>query len=258
MTAGNVRAMLAGRKWQTRRIITPALEMHDFGTGKGPVPAFTKKHCPPDMLAVGLDVLRKPGNSGLVRCPHGMAGDVVWIQENYSLEILRAPTREVYCTYLADGMHAVCTLTPEEWAKLMSRKTAIDRPTPGRFMYRSLSRIRRDLAEVRAELVQEITDRDAWAEGISTDDKFDKPLAALAGILSQYPLDKKMTKDELVALSPKDFHLGHLDGMAPHESQYGKITWTTARGAFVALWAAIHGPASWTANPAVWVLEFER
>jgi len=44
-------------------------------------------------------------------------------------------------------------------------------------------------------------------------------------------------------------------------SRFGDVgdqLWVAAKGVYAALWEAINGPGSWSANPYVWVVEFRK
>lgn len=96
-----------------------------------------------------------------------------------------------------------------------------DSPKPNPVnMPRVASRITLEITGIRVERLQDISEDDALAEGITT-----------KGVL-----------DDIAFCNPKAPIIDH----------------PTARNAFIALWQSINGAESWAANPWVWVVEFKR
>lgn len=129
-----VRAILEGRKTQTRRILTPPAP-YDFGDS-------------------GIDVLWA---TGYIHCPKGIVGDRLWVQESFRVH--KAFDRERLAgkgwrttVFEADAPHAF-----DHWGKLR----------PARFMPREYSRITLEITEVRVQRLQEINFDDIQAEGFA-------------------------------------------------------------------------------------------
>lgn len=99
-----------------------------------------------------------------VRCPYGPEGTRLWVREDH--QFLKRDGRRVLVRYLADGAERWVTLTEREEAKLDARRSELTRPQPGRFMYRSCSRILIPLVEIRLERLQDISEEDARREGV--------------------------------------------------------------------------------------------
>ena len=158
-----VRALLAGTKTQTRRIVKARdLEWMDVHQG-----------------------LREPDNAE--RCPCGQPGDCIWVRESWSPDppdvdgwgytawagcregqIAGVPERfrhPRFCNYAADWLHG-----PIRW-------------TPSIHMPRWASRITLEVTGVRVERLQDISEADAQAEGwtrrpeVSTDPQVHKEAA---------------------------------------------------------------------------------
>ena len=133
-----VRAILEGRKFQTRRIVKPDIAdciesnypdpMNEIfvETDKGDIPL---KYC----------------------CPYGEVGDVLWARETF------AAPEDWLIVYRADYNDGECNL--------------VDCWKPSIFMPRKYSRINLKIVDVRVERLQEITDLDSLAEGIEIDEE---------------------------------------------------------------------------------------
>lgn len=136
-----VRAILDGRKTQTRREIKKA-------TGKAFWRMFEREegHC-----FAFRDELR----SYEFKCPYGQPGDRLWVKETFALGsqngIVHAADEQVF--YRA---------TDPAWDE---ENTAF-KWKPSIFMPRRLSRITIEITDVRTERLQDITEQDAIAEGI--------------------------------------------------------------------------------------------
>jgi hypothetical protein len=142
-------------KWQTRRVIKPQPTSFD-----------------PELAPPGLfqdDRGNRPNlwrlNGKWQPCPYGIPGDLLWVQEAYQITAPGECDGEVAGFYLANGMPFEVALTEDEWAKWTARKYPY-RATPGRFMYRSLSRLLLENKRVRATQLHAISRSDACAEGI--------------------------------------------------------------------------------------------
>lgn len=154
-----VRAILAGRKSQTRRLIS---EPHDSGIELGDDGAFAFMHAPSCgggcdyACAAAGEVL--PDHIGY--SPYGRAGrwKQLWVQETFAVarefdrfRPSRIPRRgRSRIWYLADG-------PKPPWAG----KTRV-----GRFMSRWASRLTLQVIRVRVERIRDITQADAIAEGM--------------------------------------------------------------------------------------------
>ncbi len=123
-----VRALLEGRKTQTRRLVTP---------DPGPLAAFYKI----DAFNVALFT-----NGQDRRCPHGTAVDTLWVRETWA----QVP----YCR--ADG-NDILYRSDRDYQTISWR--------PSIFMPRWASRLTLRITSVRVERLQDISEEDAVAEG---------------------------------------------------------------------------------------------
>ncbi len=139
-----IKAILDGRKTQTRRVIKPQPCRPGIGT-------------PPEQWPEKYPEL----------CPYGVPGDRLLIKESYRITDV-SPKGWALFDYIADGKRGGCQLAPAEFAKWKARKKPYA-VTSGRFMYRSLVRLKPPVTNVRVERVQEINWKDCVAEGVRLD-----------------------------------------------------------------------------------------
>jgi len=205
-----VRAILAGRKTQTRRVVKPAPpewcgEAHHRGAA--------------DWYLTESPI---PFNAFDAKCPYGQPGDRLWVRENYRIKL----SDDRWVNYPASGEHWQRWMHPQEpeLEKLAQRKRHVGLVTPGRFMYRSLSRLTLEVVSVWVESLSEITEADAIAEGIEKSDR---------GYL--------------------DYHWEQKRGQSLARGWFSDPVLS-----YRSLWETINGPGSWDANPWVWVVEFKR
>lgn len=144
-TGEMVRAILEGRKMQTRRVIKPQPEGYEV---------FYWNMTPQEVAATsgwkkapfGCWVRDDNGLKFFKTCPYGQIGDQLWVKETWALN---NPILDNKVRYRADLM------SPD-----------LGKPwKPSIFMPRWASRITLEVVRVRVERVQEITGADAQAEG---------------------------------------------------------------------------------------------
>jgi len=219
-----VRAILEGRKTQTRRIVKPqpvASPGYEHATA---FHADTEYSRALGATFAGRDTnpLRwwfadASGPRAAYACPYGSPGDRMWVRETWCLAHpdyhdtdKEAGTRPVkdgrFCFYAATD--DVDTGDGSPWK-------------PSIHMPRWASRITLEVTAVSAERLQAISEADAQAEGV---DRY-------AGACDH----PRFGCDEIDCLGQ------------------------THRASFAALWDAINGDrAAWASNPWVWVIEFKR
>lgn len=232
-----VRAILDGRKTQTRRVVKPkheggvitslnpdGLPIESWGGGKG-------------FAAVGMEVRESP---------YGKPGDQLWVRETFATSGEKdsggSPTRRV--AYQADGwagyvyapqpphrhghiLKSECP-TSDEIGECFGLGRYGGKWRPSIHLPRWASRIQLEVTGVRVERLQDITPDDAWAEGIwHASEEFRRQVCQMrdsAESLRQLRLET-----------------------------------------FQELWNSINGKPrddgediSWSANPWVWVVEFKQ
>ena len=186
-SAPMVRAILAGTKLQTRR----ALKQVQVRSAAMPEPEWRSVH---------------------TLCPYGQRGDRLWVKETWRVcggkeyEYQQDPSQVMYrATHQEDGF-------PFTWESYVWR--------PSIYMPRWASRILLDVTAIRVERLQDISEADALAEGITP-----KWEPGCSGRLME---------------------------------ALGGFSFRPAASAYAELWEQINGPGSWDANPWVWVIEFKR
>ena len=230
MSAPMVQAILAERKTQTRRILKPQ-----------PLLIVETYTWPEDGLKSKASWWAKinPRNSMERFCPYGAAGDLLWLRESYYQHGHWQPvpgvrTKTGLQKWKFVPMVDLIVFNPiPEYRKGRHHQ---DPYTPawhkrlGRFMPRSASRITLEITGIRVERLQEISEEDAIAEGVTAITK-----------------DGKLFK----------YGIPDLDGL-PGNDNYGWHwnEWCAdPRDAYRKLWESINGAGSWQANPWVWVIE---
>lgn len=141
-----VRALLDGRKTQTRRIIK------DCTVGRDPISKFIKIGkkfigCYPEDVP---ELIREC-------CPYGVPGDRIWVRETWAEAGASAPDLKLYRANYPEHVPSIYENVPpaEEI-----------RWTPSIHMPRTASRILLEITDVRVERLRSMSQDDARAEGI--------------------------------------------------------------------------------------------
>lgn len=148
--ADMVRAILDGRKTQTRRIMKPQPEPCPRGGHWWPSNVFKTMLHVEDEMQNG-----KGGWGGLVgdACPFGDVGDRIWVREAFASGLSTKSTLAYRATHkredLEDGFYDTI-----KW-------------TPSIHMPRWASRILLEITDVRVERLNAISEEDATAEGVA-------------------------------------------------------------------------------------------
>ncbi|MBT0725114.1 hypothetical protein HH682_11950 [Rosenbergiella sp. S61] len=192
-----VRAILSGRKTQTRRIITPQPEL-TVGSG------FSWKGA---IFGAGSDDRETNRNFAHVRCPFGKVGDRLWVRETFTFGMCTESTLAYRATHKPSDLQ-------EGWYETIKWRPSIHMP-------RWASRITLEITDIRVERLQDISTRDALAEG-----------------LHQLPASGRYC-------------------LAPGMQYFGEVS-HSSKEVYSWLWESIYGQDSWQSNPFVWVVEFKR
>lgn len=230
-----VRAILAGQKCATRRIIKP--QPPSYG-----ISPFRIAHSD-DVESVGkwlwLD-RREPTKTvgDPIACPYGQPGDRLWVRE-------ACYVHHAHGQHRADGERwgpwsgLPSTLSPDG-TQIAYYKEGFDRSQPGRWrpsihMPRWASRITLEIESVEVQRLQDMTEADAIEEGATT-------LAEDSDFMEQR-----------YQLYLDRWHKWRLDGQVGREP-----VGPTKLEMFQDLWLEINGDDAWRDNPAVWVVKFRR
>ncbi|HBZ0056364.1 TPA: hypothetical protein MJF32_001613 [Klebsiella pneumoniae] len=159
-----VRAILAGRKTQTRRIMKVQPESNQLGllliTDSTKHSDIGKYHWA-ESNATGNHVRSK-----LFLCPFGAVGDRIWVREGFfpaPLEMQSEPPRKtMWNIAYRDGMQME-KLAPAEYNPTIYN---YERWTPSIHMPRWASRILLEITDVRVERLRSMSQDDARAEGV--------------------------------------------------------------------------------------------
>jgi len=196
-----IKAILEGRKGVTRRVIDALTQPDEW-----------RKFSEPALYSDPLKYyfINDSGQIVSIQCPYGSAGDLLWVRETFGPGLGDNATPTLgYVAYRADGEYPARLKDTHVWR-------------PSIFMPRWASRITLKLIEVRVERLQDISEEDAIAEGIT---------------------------------GPHD--VGYQAFRIPCDS---KPRYSSAKSAFTVLWDSINAKRGygWDVNPWVFALRFER
>lgn len=205
-----VQSILSGRKTQTRRIV----KFSSYTNDDPPCADWIKS-------AVNIkgniwkftDQPNNDGNYAYAKCPYGKVGDILYVRETYLDEEDYAcsdydpedPESGSRFSYKAD--------CPEHQWPLVKWK-------PSLFMPKAAARLFLKITEIRIERLQDISEKDAKAEGIEVADR-----------IQGHPLYRNYIRKGAV--------------------------WNSAVNSYSTLWDAINGKDAWEQNPFVWVISFQ-
>ena len=222
-SAPMVRAILEGKKTQTRRVIKPQPE--NLVEGKAiniPYGYYPDRYNGENLWTFwGPKGSKDQGKCTLPlsKCPYGQRGDRLWVREAFHI----CPHHEDYF-YRADDEN------------LPLKCKAHTKWKPSIHMPRRASRITLEITGIRVERLQDISEEDAVAEGVPED-------------MTYVPI--QIGHEATEALKDGG-HTHFLERMVnPPITQ----DW---RQGFFRLWESINGKKSLDANPWVWVVEFKK
>lgn len=249
-----VRALLDGRKTQTRRVVKKAPhEEQDWSAVM-----VHGEACFVQRANVGTPnetchfMYGEEGDRPSIRCPYGVPGERLWVRETWQVarESLDWETGSEYDVFSWDDFYGPA----QDWLRgdarggIKSRVfyaadgedrnpsafygaiglkgKVLERPAipwrPSIHMPRWASRLTLEITKVRVERLQDISETDAIAEG--------------PGFVG------KVTGEVCESVA------SHRLGRGPR--------WKNARDWYADLWEEINGPTAWQDNPWVWALSF--
>jgi hypothetical protein len=232
-SAEMVRAILAGRKTQTRRVVKPQPWEYPFGGPEMYQPTVIRKgfeEAGDEIYGIyGLD-----GEWG-VRCPYGQPGDLLWVREAHRIlddpaarfaDEPETPPHPDFGSYDAgvairrgeNGERLVVDYRADGGHGRIRDRMGKPQWKPSIHMPRWACRLTLRVTDVRVERVQEISRDDSRAEGLK-----------------------------------------HANAHQIGKTYYAPGWVEDPRDAFARLWDSINAKrAPWESNPWVWVVEFER
>ncbi len=148
-----VKALLDGRKTQTRRVMKGQLKFSDAGVW------YQRK---PNKANVGIMLPHESFQESIIQdSPYGQIGDRLWVRETWRIED-RGPIGNLLF-FAADSGSPCGLLTDDRGIKYAKRSTKY---RPSIHMPRWASRINLEITDVRVQKLNEISEGDAKAEGV--------------------------------------------------------------------------------------------
>ncbi|TXE47859.1 hypothetical protein FOT55_15010 [Serratia bockelmannii] len=214
-----VRAILSGRKTQTRRVMKVQPSEHFHPMNMSLELDYSARWYTPGVIdkdgylqpATG-QVFGVAGEDEGYACPFGAVGDRLWVRETWSSDFANYyPNDRVW--YAADNNRCSDIEVVNGVRGIYSPESDVHVPfrwRPSIHMPRWASRITLEITGVRVERLNDLSEEDAKSEGVAP---------------SQHII-------------------------TPPEALY--------RVGFLKLWQSIYGEESWRANPWVWAISFRR
>lgn len=208
MTPENAQKCHDGTKTQTRRVVKLPLDRGTWGPFLFEGSKCTTAYGKPgdDMVCISN---MKTGKT--IACPYGQVGDRLWVREAWAW-----PGEEAF---LYKGIPADARLA-SEWQKDLNCCQL--KWMPSIHMPRMACRTVLEITEVRVERLQEISEEDALAEGVTRIDH------------------------------GREYYFSAMRDEPDHRN------WVDPTDAYKELWESINGKGSWGLNPWVWVISFRR
>jgi len=147
-----IRAILDGRKTQTRRIVKPQPE---YSHGMGKWVLYPKQH--PTVYADLINAFKY--------CPYGQPGDVLWVKETYSV----LEPEHIISGRMKDRFVFKADMKTKESEEIRQELIKCGYPykwKSSRFMPKEACRIKLLIEDIRVERLQDISEEDAMAEGV--------------------------------------------------------------------------------------------
>jgi hypothetical protein len=164
-TGAMVRALRAGTKTQTRRLMKPQPTTERIDRSEWSCGPY-RNPCPPNMFP-----FRRPSeehSNYAYACPYGRLGDRLWVREGYHND---APSLAEARAQHEDAMSP----SPILYRADLANKNAGCRWRPAIFLPRWASRFLLEITEVRTQRLDELTREDAIAEGCPRTAGYDAP-----------------------------------------------------------------------------------
>ncbi len=151
-----VKALIEGRKSQTRQVMQPQLTIRPYG---GPLGVKWKSHAVTGIKKIG-ELSRY--------CPYGIVGERLWVRE--ALDWPLDDNDDVAWVYAAGGDEVKADPYNDSAVDWLAARPFKQRHISSIRMPRWASRITLEITDVRVQRVQDITEADAEAEGFTLAD----------------------------------------------------------------------------------------
>ncbi|MDR6350870.1 hypothetical protein [Pantoea sp. SORGH_AS_0659] len=156
-----VRAVLEGRKTQTRRIMKVQPESNQLGLLR--ITASTNRSDTGKYHWAESNATGNHVRSKLFACPFGAVGDRLWVREAFRVH--SRPTDVATLVYKSSEKQSWTHQTHRVPIEKCNKPAVVDKWTPSIHMPRWASRITLEITGVRVERLWDITEDDAKAEG---------------------------------------------------------------------------------------------
>jgi hypothetical protein len=242
-SAEMVRAILDGRKTQTRRVMK---------VQPWPDASVTVEHYHQTVIdrhgdmQPGKEIFGAHWDDGEfgLRCPYGAPGDHLWVRETWK----PVPISAYRCS---EGVQQ--TPNPQDTHEAAVYKAGWDRSSggvpwrPSIHMPRWASRITLRITDIRVERLQNISEDDARAEGCDA-----RPFPGPWWQGYRDFGDGDLIHQQTIGETAPDWMI--------EPKKMPPTPWLdlSARDGFRSIWMDLHAPGAWEANPWVWVVAFER
>lgn len=233
-SAPMVRALLGGRKTQTRRALGQFDVFTDSDGRKAEVSCLQIEGEILPRVTIGRVVTLKKLKAAI--------GDRLWVKETWRPFSIDLAPWDIEVAYAADGERRIIKdgeFGDNDWTMPKAAERGNVSPL---FMPRWASRLTLTVTDVRVERLQDISEADAIAEGIMQFRLAD--WAADGSYVGEGNRPILMSIDD-----PSCVYSAF-----PDDEAY--CWWKTARDAYAELWGNINGPGAWEANPWVGVYSF--
>lgn len=226
-----IRAILDGKKTQTRRVVKP---QPDILNGTFEFSGEAKDAWPEPDVMIAYTPSGKFGvcNPPYFKMPYGKPGDRLWVRETWGIlnsqwspvnenphaDVIGKMTCGQFASYAVKGFG--CHIVYRADHATGNDGPGVIKWNPSIFLPRWASRITLEIADVRVERLRDITEDDAAVEGVG----------------KQFRMSVKVGKVGLDERIPSSF-----------------------RGGFANTWDEINGSKyHWSTNPFVWAITFRR
>ena len=221
-----VRAILEGRKTQTRRILKRQPDdFHDTSDRRSYLTNTEILNFEEGSVAQFFYTM---GEQEDHLCQYGQPGDRLWVRETWKPDPSFGYPQRTKISEIDQGTNILYRATlPEEHPKYSWQKWK-----PSIHIPRWASRITLEITDIRVERLNDISDEDAISEGLSS-----------------------ITKDGGITVKY---------GIPDHDGLPGGDGWPWREWeidpsfAFSKLWESINGEGSWGCDPWVWVISFKK